>query len=138
MDFAGNLYFNDYGQHRVRRYDNTPPQAFAGPDITVEENEMILVQGAAWDAEEQTFVAMEWHLDGQVIAWSAGFSTMLPAGTHELTAVARDGFGGTGVDDLQITVRPDVPAAVTIVTPRDIAVPSRGCHGHRMDGDRRR
>jgi glucose/arabinose dehydrogenase len=124
LDTVGNLYINDAGVYRVRRFANNAPIAFAGPDQEVEDGQIVRLEGAAWDADAEDWAATEWYIGGQSVSGQPIFETVFPVGTHEIALVANDFFGGVAIDTVRVVVRPDPPAIVSIVRPRDVAVPA--------------
>jgi hypothetical protein len=98
---------------------NHPPVVDAGPDQIVEAESAgstsVTLVGSASDPDS----------DPLTYAWTGPFGTTtgahvtvaLPLGMHVISLVVEDGKGGTGTDEVEVTIKDTVPPDIVITTP---------------------
>jgi hypothetical protein len=94
------------------------------PDATFREAELITFTASAQDLEDGDLSAGIFWIgtSGQQLGSGALLqvsAAVLGAGSHMLTATANDAGGRSGVDSISITVLPDQPPTITILSPKE-------------------
>ncbi len=103
--------------------DNIVTTANAGPDKSVEVNQVVSITGSGTDTDG-TIVSYEWTKDTTVLAATASFDYLATAvGTDTLTLTVMDDDGGTASDSMNVTVtetappnNPPAPVSLTLVS----------------------
>jgi hypothetical protein len=96
--------------------DNIVTTANAGPDKSVEVNQVVSITGSGTDTDG-TIVSYEWTKDTTVLAITASFDYLATAvGTDTLTLTVMDDDGGTASDSMNVTVTETAPVSLTLVS----------------------
>ena len=100
---------------------NTPPQADAGSDLSVQTNDTLTITGSGIDSDG-TIVSYRWTKDGVELATTATFDyTPTVVGTDTLTFTVTDDKGATASDTMVVTVSAvPVPNNAPTVTTQDL------------------
>jgi sugar lactone lactonase YvrE len=121
FDAAGNLYFADTGNQRIRRVSapNQPPVADAGEDQTVEctgfDGASVTLDGSASSDPDGDALSFEWtDADANVVGTTASVNLTLPLGSHTFTLTVDDGKGGTASDSVTVVVQDTTPPVLTL------------------------
>jgi hypothetical protein len=100
---------------------NSPPEADAGPDQTVNEGDFVVMNGTFTDPDPEDTHTFLWHLvsstNGQVIPDTPGHvKSFIPCdnGVYTFSFTVTDNHGAWDSDEVVITVN-NVPPAVTAV-----------------------
>ncbi len=103
--------------------DNIVTTANAGPDKSVEVNQVVSITGSGTDTDG-TIVSYEWTKDTTVLATTASFDYLATAvGTDTLMLTVMDDDGGTASDSMNVTVtetappnNPPAPVSLTLLS----------------------
>ena len=100
---------------------NTPPQADAGSDLSVQTNDTLTIAGSGTDSDG-TIVSYRWTKGGIELATTATFDyTPTVVGTDTLTLTVTDDKGATASDTMVVTVSAvPVPNNAPTVTTQDL------------------
>jgi PKD repeat protein len=99
---------------------NIPPTADAGPDQTVDEGDLVTLNGTFTDPNEEDTHTFLWHLEsstnGQAVADSTSQSlsfTPNDNGEYTFSFTVTDNFGASGTDEVVVTAL-NVPPVASI------------------------
>ncbi len=100
---------------------NDPPTAEAGPDQTFDcilpTGILVTVDGSASSDPENDKLRFSWSLNGTPFGSTAVASITLLPGSYSLQLTVDDGRGGTDVDNVLITLNPDITPPVITIPP---------------------
>ncbi len=89
---------------------NQPPVANAGPDQTVAENNVTMLDGSMSSDPDGTVLSFSWSLSGTAIGTDPKVSAgPLAVGVHTVTLTVTDRSGASSSDQLILTVEPNLP-----------------------------
>ncbi len=84
---------------------NQPPVAIAGPDQTIAENNVTVLDGSMSSDPEGTILSFSWSLNGAEISTDPKVTVgPLPVGVHTVTLTVTDRSGASVSDDVILTV----------------------------------
>jgi len=96
--------------------DNIVTTANAGPDKSVEVNQVVSITGSGTDTDGM-IVSYEWTKDTTVLATTASFDYLATSvGTDTLMLTVMDDDGGTASDSMNVRVTETVPVSLTLVS----------------------
>ncbi|MBI5149585.1 MAG: hypothetical protein HZA28_02275, partial [Candidatus Omnitrophica bacterium] len=99
---------------------NTPPQASAGEDQTVEcrhcTGTMVVLDGSGSSDSDGDALTYTWtgpFPEGNGTVTGISPAITLPLGTHAIVLTVADGKGGTGTDEVKVTIEDTLPPIIT-------------------------